>query len=149
MPFNANLSRMIGEDIGAKNKDCFLNAFRAISEVNNAETAVYVEGFAVSHEMRFLIASHAWIEVDGEIIDPTPAYQEGGHEYFPAVKYPRHKILVAAIENDSTLPVANLDILIDEEIREAHEQAHKYAFGMTPKELRAQLARLPNNKEEL
>ncbi len=65
--FNQKLSASIGDEIEAKPNHCFINAIRALEEIPEAE---YIEGYAVSSASSepFL---HAWLELDGEIIDPS------------------------------------------------------------------------------
>lgn len=134
--FDLELSQSIGEAVRAENKDCYINAFRGVARVPGA---VYVEGFAVMEDFP-LIAAHAWIEKDGTIIDPTPAYHEGDHRYFPAVRYTTTE-LFAQVYPDCTLPLVELEIFIDERVQDAYREAHRFAFGMTPEEMRERFAK--------
>lgn len=134
--FDHELSKRTGDRVRAENKECFLNAFRGMTECG--QDAHYVEGFAVPGEFP-IIAAHAWLEVDGKIIDPTPAYQSGNHEYFVAARYSQAHALAGAIHNDSVLPIEDLEIMRSECVRDAYSRAHKHAYGMTPDEMRARL----------
>jgi hypothetical protein len=74
------MSERVAKAIHAENKECFLNAFRGMHEVPGEP--YYVEGFVAPDNFPIIIA-HAWLEVDGRIVDPTPAYVRGGGEEQP------------------------------------------------------------------
>ena len=53
----------------AKAKQCYLNAFRVIQEVEEYADADYVEGIVVIEGV--MVIEHGWVEKDGVIVDPT------------------------------------------------------------------------------
>ena len=55
--------------VRAKAKQCYLNAFRVIQEVEEYTNADYVEGVAVI--CGDMVIEHGWVERDGVIVDPT------------------------------------------------------------------------------
>ncbi len=91
MSFNAEKSRELGREIGAKAKACFNNAFRALAELPGSS---YIEGYAIIGGA--LVIEHAWIEYQGETIDPT--LPEGAGEYFPGLRYSQAELLEALAE---------------------------------------------------
>jgi hypothetical protein len=53
--------------------------------LSQLQGCLYVEGLAVKDGF---LREHAWVELDGRIVDPTPAYLEGPPAaYFPALRY--------------------------------------------------------------
>jgi hypothetical protein len=55
--------------VGAKAKQCYLNAFHVIQEVEGYANADYVEGIAVIEGV--IEIEHGWVEKDGVVVDPT------------------------------------------------------------------------------
>lgn len=68
LTLNWEKSKALAEATGARLKECFRNAFLAVYCRSELRAAHYVEGFAVS---TFFPVEHGWIEVGGEILDPT------------------------------------------------------------------------------
>lgn len=58
----------LAQQIGAIPKQCYSNCFLAVYGRADLAQAVYVEGFAYAG---FFPVEHAWIELEGRIIDPT------------------------------------------------------------------------------
>jgi len=71
------------ERIGAEAKQCYGNSMRAVMHCPEHYNAVYVEGFAVFTN-GFSI-EHGWVEVDGEIVDPT--LPTDNMAYFPGLRF--------------------------------------------------------------
>lgn len=153
---DVELSRQLSEAIGAVNKECFLNAFRGLSHYPEGQ---YVEGYVLvrvskdSDEVFPMPILHAWIEVDGKIIDPTPVYGQKGHaEYFPGNSYSLMDAIKKIEDNDNILPI-NDDNMLDprdpkaKAIMDARNDAERYLYGgKTMKEL---LTQTPQIKEEV
>ena len=92
-----------------KDKDCFLNAFRAVTATKQATGHLprYVEGLADG-------LPHAWLETDdGRILEVTPAWldEAASHtvEYEPKRVYTILEVLAALDERGSSLPIHDLD----------------------------------------
>ena len=62
-------SKRTGRLVRAKRKQCYLNAFRVIQEVEEYAEADYVEGMAVIQGV--MVIEHGWVERDGVVVDPT------------------------------------------------------------------------------
>lgn len=67
----------------AKPGKCYYNAYRVIQELPEYHQADYVEGVTV--DRLGLLLEHAWVEKDGEVIDPT--FVEDDMTYFPGLRY--------------------------------------------------------------
>jgi len=80
--FDLSLKLSKDERIEAKPQQCYYNAFKTLFYCPEYEyEAVYVEGLYLGS---FLI-EHGWLEIDGEIVDPTLATHAG--VYFPGLRY--------------------------------------------------------------
>ena len=66
----------------AKKGQCYLNALNVVQRFPEYVNATYVEGIAVSHHG--LEFEHAWLEHNGEIIDPTIPCEDLA--YFPGLR---------------------------------------------------------------
>jgi hypothetical protein len=62
-------SKRTGSLVRSEGKQCYLNAFRVIQEVEEYADADYVEGGAVIGGV--MVIEHGWVEKDGVIVDPT------------------------------------------------------------------------------
>ena len=91
-PFVKNIERsvQIAKMVRAKKQQCFQNAWRVVERLD--PSAVYVEGFSVEYED--VVLEHAWVELDGEIIDPTLPHAD--MRYFPGLRYVGKEGLVEA-----------------------------------------------------
>jgi hypothetical protein len=80
---NIELSLKLSKDkrIRAKPQQCYYNAFKTMFYCTEFETATYVEG--IVHDV--ISIEHAWIEFNGEIIDPTLPQTE--LIYFPGLRF--------------------------------------------------------------
>ena len=79
----SNESKRVGKLVGAKHKQCYINAMRVIWYVPEYEDADYVEGYAVI-DGGFCI-EHGWVEHDGVVIDPT--LPDDDIAYFPGLRF--------------------------------------------------------------
>lgn len=71
---NIPLSLSYGERVRAVPKDCYRSAFRALSspDPDQESPPLYVEGYVLFDDLGYQIPmAHAWLERDGEIIDPS------------------------------------------------------------------------------
>ena len=69
--------------VRAKSKQCYLNAFRVIQEVEEYADADYVEGLAVIQGV--IVIEHGWVEKDGVVVDPT--LPRDNLTYFPGLRF--------------------------------------------------------------
>lgn len=69
MKKNKEESSRVRKLIRAKAKQCYLSAFRVIQSIQEYADADYIEGMAVVDGV--LPIEHGWVEMNGEIIDPT------------------------------------------------------------------------------
>jgi predicted ABC-type ATPase len=127
------------------NKECYLNAFHAMARYPNA---LYCEGWAVirlnaEDENYFpMLFNHAWIEVDGKIIDPTPSFAEDrGNAYFPAIKWNGFELAMKLTEmGKNTLPVCEFEFFnphteCGQSMIEAREEGETFLYGKTIREM--------------
>ena len=80
---NKDESQRVGEAVGAKHKQCYINAMRAIWDVPEYAGADYVEGYAVFNGG--LSIEHGWVEQNGVVIDPT--LPDDDMTYFPGLRF--------------------------------------------------------------
>ena len=95
---DVELSRRLAAVTGARDGQCWNNALDTMTRLVGKESkpdCLYVEGFAViaNGEPR----EHAWIELDGRIVDTTPVYTDphslGFVKYFSALRYTFQKMI--------------------------------------------------------
>lgn len=68
------LSTLTIGQIAARNKACYLNAWRAVNKVDNL---LYAEGVAIIPEWGYLVLEHAWCQAaDGRVVEVTPIWLE-------------------------------------------------------------------------
>lgn len=96
MTKDAVRSAAVARRIRAVEKSCFANCQRAVARDPELANATYVEGFAVVVASR-LPFEHAWIEVDGAVIDPT--LPDRDLAYFPGLRVSGRDGLAAAKPN--------------------------------------------------
>ena len=86
MKLNLTLSLFLAEQLRSQPGRCYRDSFRALERLLQMEVTNvrYVEGFALWQAMgTYEATAHAWLLVDGEIVDVTrPAAY-----YFPATVY--------------------------------------------------------------
>lgn len=83
-------------------RDCFRNCMLLQAIVGG----LYCEGYAAPHNLNIAI-EHAWLEVDGEIVDPTWASEQmAANVYVATVKYSADDVsaLMDASEDDALHP---------------------------------------------
>lgn len=143
MILNLLLSRRIGKKIGARDQECFRNS--ALGTVELGEAAVYVEGWVVTISGIGLPqpTEHAWVEHEGEIIDPTPVYHDGlsVRRYFPGERYTFRDVSKRIFRNQSLPFVGELGLAHSSEYRKAYLRACRVQFGDRWPAFAAQLKR--------
>ena len=90
-------SRELALIVGAKDKNCYHNAWSALAYAPKGSW--YVEGFASA----IIVSMHGWIETPGEkIIDPTPCFHAEDRAwkttYFPARRWTLEEMAKDTIE---------------------------------------------------
>ena len=108
MNVNRELSARLAEKVGAGLKQCFLNAWRALQCERELEGGLYVEGWAVAGD-RGLVIEHGWLELDGEIIDPT--LYDCDVAYFPALRFDRETAKREVAQRGETMGPGELPIV--------------------------------------
>jgi hypothetical protein len=96
---NWELSKKIAGQIDPTNKHCYHNAYMAIFALRGAE---YIEGYIVPPDG--LVTEHGWLEFEGQIIEPTPAFWEEGIAYFAGLRF-KDGWEVAKAMVDGNLPI--------------------------------------------
>lgn len=94
-PKNISLSQKLashGSEFFAK-RHCYSNCFNAVTMVPEYGCSTYVEGFAFNG---LLCVEHAWLEINGEIVDPTLLSQR--MVYFPGLRFEGCKQLSDALK---------------------------------------------------
>ncbi|MBW4679205.1 MAG: hypothetical protein KME19_03695 [Microcoleus vaginatus WJT46-NPBG5] len=110
-PLNEMLSREIAKRFKSKAKTCFDNACKAALAT---EGAIYVQGFLAIAGGPYKPIEYSWIEIEGQIVDPTFPHLGQSAEnlyYFPAQRL-KIKQLKAILEEskedypeDDPLPI--------------------------------------------
>lgn len=104
---SASLSRIVAASIRAEKNVCWLNCWRALTldfeKVPFLAGAVYVEGAIALRE--FVVwQPHAWLELDGQIIEPTLCLFEwwtpDAHHYARARAVNRLELLAMGTPED-------------------------------------------------
>ncbi len=99
MQINTELSQLIAIQVQSQPNQCYQNAARALEVLGS--TARYVEGFLLMQGL-YIPMRHAWIELDGIIIDPSPL--EGvAAGYYPVACYTYEQV-VNQLKAQSGLP---------------------------------------------
>jgi len=90
---NVELSLRLHKDkrISVRPRHCFYNAFQAVMYCREFCNATYVEGIA-----GVPLIEHGWIELNGEIIDPT--LPDVDLVYFPGLRFTGGRELSKAIK---------------------------------------------------
>lgn len=123
-------SRRLATIVGAKDKNCYHNAWSALAFAPKGSR--YVEGFASA----ILVSMHGWIEKpDGKIIDPTPCFHADDRSwettYFPAKRWTMRQM------NKDTIDLGYLPFHSDEfgvcfqqrGYRDAYRRASRHSYG--------------------
>ena len=95
---NIELSLKLSKDkrIGVKPRQCWYNAFKTLFYCPEYEDATYVEGIAVDG----IAIEHGWLEVNGEIVDPTLPTDD--LIYFPGLRFEGMRNLSKALRTIPT-----------------------------------------------
>jgi hypothetical protein len=126
---NRVLSKHSAKTIKAVPNECWQNAYRAFMELPELAHGYYVEGWFVRIDLPMPI-EHAWVELAGNIIDPSPVSWSARHAYFPAVRFTRDELLEALTEK-TALPIAwqyGWGGMQHPEYKRAYQQA--WAYGL-------------------
>jgi hypothetical protein len=86
MKKNVELSLQLSRDkrIGVKQNQCWYNSFKTLFYCQEYEyEAIYVEGMLA--DVSGFCTEHGWLEIDGQIVDPTLPEDDG--YYFPGLRY--------------------------------------------------------------
>ncbi len=123
-------SRRLALIVGAKDKNCFHNAWSALAYAPKG--SYYVEGFASA----LIVSMHGWIEVSGKkIIDPTPCFYAEDRPwettYFPARRWTLRQM------SKDTVELGYLPFHSDEfgqcfqqrGYRDAYRRATRHSYG--------------------
>jgi hypothetical protein len=79
--YELSLKLSTDERIGVEQQQCYYNCFRTLLYCGEySRDAVYVEGIYLGMPME-----HGWLEIDGQIVDPTLPTDTG--IYFPGLRY--------------------------------------------------------------
>lgn len=79
---NVDRSKKLKRAIHAKARECWTNAWDAITTLTEYKNATYVEGVIVAYGD---VVEHGWIEHEGQIIDPT--LLDANITYFPGLRF--------------------------------------------------------------
>lgn len=79
---NIGRSTKLKRAIHAKSRECWTNAWDAITKLTEYQNATYVEGVIVAYGD---VVEHGWIEHEGQIIDPT--LLDANITYFPGLRF--------------------------------------------------------------
>ena len=101
---NRVLSKRAAKTINAVRNGCWENAYRALMELPELAHGQYVEGWFVRIDLPIPI-EHAWIELEGKLIDPTPISWHARYAYLPALRFTRDELVEALMEK-TALPIA-------------------------------------------
>lgn len=80
--------------VRGKAKQCYLNAFRVVQEVQGYANADYVEGLAVIEGV--MVIEHGWVERDGLVVDPT--LPEDNLVYFAGLRFRGQRELAEGLQ---------------------------------------------------
>ena len=108
-----NIDRALSSEIAARlrprprNQECGPNSFRALTELASGysyDSLRYVEGWTSG----LLRCWHAWVTTpDGRIVDVTPAYLDGAHDYEAVRIYAPTEVLAHLTRRGAKLPIAD------------------------------------------
>jgi hypothetical protein len=102
---NLTLSKRAGKKVKAAPNACWQNAYRALMQLPELSSGCYVEGWIVNIEIPVPL-EHAWIELAGQIIDPTPVMWRETHAYFPGLRFTKAEVL-QTVRDETELPIAS------------------------------------------
>ncbi len=103
MPVDVPLSIRAARAVRAKPKECYINAWRALSYCPELEDCLYVEGYILIPSIPFA-TEHGWLETpDGTVVDPT-LYRDQDNEYFAGLRFTLEQTL-APLAKRRTLPL--------------------------------------------
>ena len=117
MIVNHERARELAQRLGVQPGCCYWNVVRVLkANLELRQAGQYVEGHFVS--LQYGIMCHAWLEIDGEIIDPTPGFDYSvAADYSAIAKFPYRRVCRNTEFYSSGLPVVKLADRRDEHIR--------------------------------
>jgi hypothetical protein len=89
----ASLTLSKDKRVSMKARQCYYNCFQSIVHLREYRAATYVEGMAVIDGG--LLIEHGWLEIEGEIVDPTLPSDEA--IYFPGLRFVGERGIAAAM----------------------------------------------------
>jgi len=107
MEVNRELSERVAERHGARPKGCWVNAWAALQCDTELHGGLYIEGWALTDGD--LVFEHGWLELDGEIIDPT--LYDRDVAYFPALRFDRDAAKRELARRGKTMEPGDLPIV--------------------------------------
>ena len=132
---NLQLSQQAAKHVNAVPKACWQNAYRALLQVPALSSGCYVEGWIVDVNLPIPI-EHGWVELDGQIIDPTPVMWRDTHAYFPGLRFTKTEVL-QTVSDATALPIVSrygVEGIKSPAYRQAWRNA--FFFGMPQKQLK-------------
>jgi hypothetical protein len=102
---NLALSKRAAKTIKAIPKACWQNAYRSLMELPELSRGYYIEGWMVDVNLPIPI-EHGWVELDGQIIDPTPVMWKATHAYFSGLRFTKEEVL-QTVRDATELPIAS------------------------------------------
>lgn len=128
MQINRLMGQELARSVHAVKKQCFRNAVMALGSYRGGAEAYYVEGILLIWE-RSLQTDHDWLEIDGEIVDPT-LNDCDAIDYYPVFRW-SHSEIQHFLEKRLTLPYYVHDM---ETRRQFREFAFQLFYDTWPKE---------------
>lgn len=93
---NLELSQIAAGLVDARPNICYENSHRALA-FSQFKNALYVQGFTTGHDCFFdMPMEHCWLELDGEIVEPSIQQYGGTMRYFVAEKFGSEERRMAA-----------------------------------------------------
>ncbi len=101
---NLALSQRAAKTVTAVPHACWQNAAAALLVLPELASGQYVEGWAVLVAVPIPV-EHAWIELAGQLVDPTPISWQGQFAYFPGLRFTKAEV-AHAVHAGIQLPLA-------------------------------------------
>lgn len=103
LTINLRLSRTLGQETQSGMAGYWRAALNVLQTMGSDADA-YVEGWVVSD--RGLVFEHAWLEMDGEIVDPT-LYEHPARHYVAGPRWPYAEAIALLRTETMTFPAVN------------------------------------------
>lgn len=92
MEIDRDLSQIAAKTVRGRPKSAWRTACQVLCSLAALEEGFYVEGWAVTLDNQ-LVIEHAWLELDGRIVDPTRWQDDLA--YFPVLRFEKAQMLEA------------------------------------------------------